>query len=580
VAYNCLYTWDKYSRGGNLRIIKNTRQLELSKVCLYLRAVMKLLFLFVVFAVVGKCSSHGHHHGDTAEQFHEDEHLEDHRHWYTKEANEKLQEELKNSKKKQAQSGHTSDENEHGVGSEGDLGPDISETHSNEHEEEQMQSNDHGKHEPDSDQNSDAHSHHGHSHGHHGHGHSEQGHSHHGHGHHGHGHHGHSHHGGFHSGHGHHGHDNHGHSHSKNAHHSEHGNDIHKSEKGTKTTESSQQNMQPMRYIWLESILSTCLISAAPFFILFFVPLESNSQEQRPLLKVLLSFASGGLLGDAFLHLIPHAISPHSHGQEAGHSHSHSHSHSHEGEIPEHAHDHSADMIVGLWVLAGMLAFLIVEKFVRHVKGGHSHSHHQPSHTSKTEDDTKILKSDRHENEKTSEITERKVEGSDDSEVKTKSEEKLESKEAEGIKVSGYLNLAADFTHNFTDGLAIGASYLVSRNVGLVTTLTILLHEVPHEIGDFAILVQSGCSKRKAMWLQLSTATGALAGTLCGLLAESVGNAASSGILPFTAGGFIYIATVSVIPELLEDANPRQSLKEVVALLIGVILMVFIALLE
>ncbi len=65
------------------------------------------------------------------------------------------------------------------------------------------------------------------------------------------------------------------------------------------------------------------------------------------------------------------------------------------------------------------------------------------------------------------------------------------------IKVSGYLNLAADFTHNFTDGLAIGASFLVGPAVGAVTTITILLHEVPHEIGDFAILVQSGCTKRK-----------------------------------------------------------------------------------
>lgn len=65
------------------------------------------------------------------------------------------------------------------------------------------------------------------------------------------------------------------------------------------------------------------------------------------------------------------------------------------------------------------------------------------------------------------------------------------------IKVSGYLNLAADFTHNFTDGLAIGASFLVNKNLGLVTTITILLHEVPHEIGDFAILIQSGCSKHK-----------------------------------------------------------------------------------
>ncbi len=69
------------------------------------------------------------------------------------------------------------------------------------------------------------------------------------------------------------------------------------------------------------------------------------------------------------------------------------------------------------------------------------------------------------------------------------------------IKVAGYLNLAADFTHNFTDGLAIGASYLVSTNVGLITTITILLHEVPHEVGDFAILVQSGCSKRKVSLL-------------------------------------------------------------------------------
>lgn len=67
----------------------------------------------------------------------------------------------------------------------------------------------------------------------------------------------------------------------------------------------------------------------------------------------------------------------------------------------------------------------------------------------------------------------------------------------EEIKVAGYLNLAADFTHNFTDGLAIGASFLVSRNLGIITTVTILLHEVPHEIGDFAILVQSGCNKRK-----------------------------------------------------------------------------------
>ena len=63
--------------------------------------------------------------------------------------------------------------------------------------------------------------------------------------------------------------------------------------------------------------------------------------------------------------------------------------------------------------------------------------------------------------------------------------------------MAGYLNLAADFAHNFTDGLAIGASYAAGRSVGIITMVTILLHEVPHEVGDFAILIQSGCSRRK-----------------------------------------------------------------------------------
>ena len=67
----------------------------------------------------------------------------------------------------------------------------------------------------------------------------------------------------------------------------------------------------------------------------------------------------------------------------------------------------------------------------------------------------------------------------------------------EDIKVAGYLNLAADFAHNFTDGLAIGASYAAGRSVGIITMVTILLHEVPHEVGDFAILMQSGCSRKK-----------------------------------------------------------------------------------
>lgn len=308
--------------------------------------------------------------------------------------------------------------------------------------------------------------------------------------------------------------------------------------------------------LWSYAIGATLLISAAPYFILFLIPVESNTSQHQALLKVLLSFASGGLLGDAFLHLIPHALEPHSHhGEGVGHTHSHEkhsgHGHSHQG--PEHQHM----MLVGLWVLGGIVAFLVVEMFVRHVKGGHGHGH---SHASKAKcsDDEGEKEPDRQASQKSA-------------------PQRKEKPQESAMRVAGYLNLAADFAHNFTDGLALGASFLAGSTVGAITTLTVLLHEVPHEVGDFAILVQSGCSKRKAMKLQLVTALGALAGTVCSLLAEGVGEAATAWILPFTAGGFIYVATVSVIPELLQESGPVQSLLEVLGLVGGVAMMVFIA---
>ncbi|MED6265023.1 hypothetical protein CHARACLAT_021189, partial [Characodon lateralis] len=417
---------------------------------------------------------------------------------------------------------------------------------------------------------------HSHSHGDHGHSHDHHGHSHgeddeHSHGpqmkmfhgaskwsaeanvphpkeeHHGHAHdHGHAHshdHGHAHS------HD-HGHAHSHGHGHS------HGAEKVKKEADGGRRDLVEL---WTQAVGATLLISAAPFLILFLIPVQSNSDQHQNLLKVLLSFASGGLLGDAFLHLIPHALEPHSHHGDDEHSQaseeSHDHGHSHGA-----AHGHM--MSVGLWVLGGIIAFLVVEKFVRLLKGGHGHSH---SHAAAKEKDS---------------------DGEDEKENKTKEKKqnkdaKLpETEETKGpeIKVSGYLNLAADFTHNFTDGLAIGASFLVSPAVGTVTTLTILLHEVPHEIGDFAILVQSGCTKKKAMCLQLLTAVGAVAGTACSLLAEGVGATATAWILPFTAGGFVYIATVTVLPELLVGRSSfGQSLMEILALLFGVGMMVLIA---
>lgn len=82
------------------------------------------------------------------------------------------------------------------------------------------------------------------------------------------------------------------------------------------------------------------------------------------------------------------------------------------------------------------------------------------------------------------------------------------------------------------------------------------------------------------MLLQLVTALGAMLGTVCGLMAEELSFTATSWILPFTAGGFIYIATVSVIPELLENSSLLQSVKEIAAMFVGILMMVLISFLE
>ncbi|XP_065420002.1 zinc transporter SLC39A7 isoform X3 [Chrysemys picta bellii] len=401
--------------------------------------------------------------------------------------------------------------------------------------------------------------HHGHSHEdlYHGHSHKDlhHGHSHAGHSHedlhhgHSHAHHSHSH-GDFH-GHGHSHEDFHGPSEADFSHQPKEVRVPHSAEGSPSHQQLPGKERQDLVKLWTHAIGATLLISAAPYFILFLIPVESNTSQHHALLRLLLSFASGGLLGDAFLHLIPHAL-----GQ-----------------------DHQRMMAVGLWVLAGIVAFLVVEKFVRHVKGGHGHGHSHGGHSHAPGPPTapKAKSSSGEEDNGPQERKAGKARAPDKAAPKKRGQESEERTQESTMKVSGYLNLAADLTHNFTDGLAIGASFLAGAGVGAVTTLTVLLHEVPHEVGDFAILVQSGCSKRKAMKLQLLTALGALAGTACSLLAEGIGEAATAWILPFTAGGFIYVGTVSVIPELLRDAAPLQSLLEVLGLVCGVAMMVLIA---
>jgi zinc transporter 7 len=313
--------------------------------------------------------------------------------------------------------------------------------------------------------------------------------------------------------------------------------------------------------VWGQALFATALVGAAPVLVLLVVPLGVGNQErQQPLLRVFLSFAAGGLLGDALLHLLPHSLPE-----------GHDHDHDHEG----HVHSHSmADLYVWLWTLAGMLSFLMLEKFVRaQTGGGHGHSHAHPSASIQDGSASPV-------SGKATTARKRAVfkEGKDDADVPADEPSVSLEPGKKPIAAAGYLNLAADFSHNFTDGLAIGATFL--RGTGWTTTVAMLLHELPHEIGDFAILIQSGFTRREAMVTQLLTAIGAMIGTVIGLLMEGAGDSSSVWISPFTAGGFIYIACTSVMPELLEDCSLAQSLKEAAAMCAGIGLMALIALNE
>lgn len=167
----------------------------------------------------------------------------------------------------------------------------------------------------------------------------------------------------------------------------------------------------------------------------------------------------------------------------------------------------------------------------------------------------------------------------------TNTSEASKKEPSASIKLSAYLNLIADFTHNITDGLALSSSFYASPTLGATTTVAVFFHEIPHEVGDFALLIQSGFSKRMAMGAQFVTALGAFLGTCLGIAVQELGkssNDATSGgvrskglagtglgwgdmLLPFTAGTFLYVGTVAVIPELLETGpNKRDEVKKTI----------------
>lgn len=300
--------------------------------------------------------------------------------------------------------------------------------------------------------------------------------------------------------------------------------------------------------------------------------------------------------------------------------------------------DEHRNTILGLAMFFGFLAFITLEKAMRIMGAGHDHDHehgHSHSHDNKTgldhdsititrkthveyqerdeepedddEDVVEVKKASGVEETNNSSLKKRKVhaEISDSYTIEEKEGGSESSEPKASVKLSAYLNLVADFTHNITDGLAISASFYISKNVGATTCLAVFFHEIPHEVGDFALLIQGGFTKNQAMYAQFVTAIGAYLGTFIGIAinyfatSSGRGNGLDSVIeagkatgifgtnvqisdltLPFTAGGFLYIGTVGVIPEIIEADEElsrveqvKKSLVNLLAMLIGIGLM-------
>ena len=303
----------------------------------------------------------------------------------------------------------------------------------------------------------------------------------------------------------------------------------------------------------VNALLATLYISGPPNFLLALCPPNIDPAS----LSVMVAFAVGGLLGDTLFHLLPEIFL----GEDS----------------PEHVRfvmvEPNRNLLLGVAIMVGFVTFVAMDKGLRIATGGEGG--HDHSHSPGTVEVVKPKASTSALDESSGNVRTRKGKMNDTSAelIVVKEEKEINA----SVKLAGYLNLIADFTHNITDGLAMSASFYTSPTIGATTTVAVFFHEIPHEVGDFALLIQSGFSKRKAMGAQFVTALGALLGTCIGIAVQEYGGnngdatlgrfdglwgtSLSWGdmLLPFTAGTFLYVGTVAVIPELLETGTNRKA---------------------
>ncbi|MCX8175221.1 MAG: ZIP family metal transporter [Candidatus Micrarchaeota archaeon] len=143
--------------------------------------------------------------------------------------------------------------------------------------------------------------------------------------------------------------------------------------------------------------------------------------------------------------------------------------------------------------------------------------------------------------------------------------------QAEHIHPMGALALFGDALHNFFDGVAIAAAFVLDPALGITTTLAIAMHEIPQEIGDFGLLLYSGFSRSKALLFNLLSALFALAGGLIFYYFSGFSDWIEGYAIAFSGGMFIYIAAVDLLPEIHKEKTVKKSALQLAAILCGVL---------
>ncbi|MBS3158408.1 ZIP family metal transporter [Candidatus Woesearchaeota archaeon] len=187
--------------------------------------------------------------------------------------------------------------------------------------------------------------------------------------------------------------------------------------------------------------------------------------------------------------------------------------------LPQSFRDYGITVYISYYVLAGILFFFIAEKFI--------HWHHCHLHPDKTHPHPFV-----------------------------------------------FMNLIGDAIHNFTDGMIIAASYVVSIPIGIATTIAVLLHEIPQEIGDFGVLLHGGMKTSKAVMLNFIVALTAVLGAVFALILNEYVAGINMFMIPFAAGGFIYIAGSDLIPELHKEVEMKKSFIQLASFVLGILLIV------